>query len=29
MPAQQRRILAMRYFGDMTQAEIAARVGVP
>jgi DNA-directed RNA polymerase specialized sigma subunit len=29
MLAQQRRILAMRYFGEPTQAEIAARVGVP
>jgi RNA polymerase sigma-B factor len=28
LPVRQRRILAMRYFGDMTQAEIAARVGV-
>jgi RNA polymerase sigma-B factor len=28
LPVRQQRILAMRYFGDMTQAEIAARVGV-
>jgi len=28
LPARQRRILAMRYFGEMTQAEIAAQIGV-
>jgi RNA polymerase sigma-B factor len=28
LPAHQRRILAMRYFADMTQAEIAIQVGV-
>jgi RNA polymerase sigma-B factor len=28
LPARQRRILAMRYFDDMTQAQIAARIGV-
>jgi RNA polymerase sigma-B factor len=28
LPAHQRRILAMRYFGDMTQAQIAAQIGV-
>jgi RNA polymerase sigma-B factor len=28
LPVRERRILAMRYFGDMTQAEIAAQVGV-
>jgi RNA polymerase sigma-B factor len=28
LPIQQRRILAMRFFGDMTQAQIAARIGV-
>jgi RNA polymerase sigma-B factor len=28
LPAQQRRILALRYFGDLTQAQIAAQVGV-
>jgi RNA polymerase sigma-B factor len=28
LPAHQRRILAMRYFGDMTQAQIAAQMGV-
>jgi RNA polymerase sigma-B factor len=28
LPANRRRILAMRYFGDMTQAQIAARMGV-
>jgi RNA polymerase sigma-B factor len=28
LPVRQRRILAMRYFGEMTQAEIATQVGV-
>jgi RNA polymerase sigma-B factor len=28
LPLRQRRILAMRYFGEMTQAEIAAQIGV-
>jgi RNA polymerase sigma-B factor len=28
LPAQQRRILAMRYYADMTQAQIAAQIGV-
>jgi RNA polymerase sigma-B factor len=28
LPARQRRILAMRYVADMTQAEIAAQIGV-
>jgi RNA polymerase sigma-B factor len=28
LPARQRRILALRYFDDLTQAEIAAQVGV-
>jgi RNA polymerase sigma-B factor len=28
LPVQQRRILAMRYFDDMTQAQIAAQIGV-
>ena len=28
LPADQRRILAMRYFDDMTQAQIAAQTGV-
>jgi RNA polymerase sigma-B factor len=28
LPARQRRILAMRYVADMTQAEIAAHIGV-
>jgi RNA polymerase sigma-B factor len=28
LPARQRHILALRYAGDLTQAEIAARVGV-
>jgi RNA polymerase sigma-B factor len=28
LPLRQRRILAMRYFGEMTQAEIATQVGV-
>jgi RNA polymerase sigma-B factor len=28
LPAHQRRILAMRYFDDMTQAQIATRIGV-
>jgi RNA polymerase sigma-B factor len=28
LPARQQRILAMRYFGDMTQAEIASQFGL-
>jgi RNA polymerase sigma-B factor len=28
LPVRQQRILAMRYFGEMTQAEIAAQIGV-
>ncbi|MPZ29263.1 MAG: sigma-70 family RNA polymerase sigma factor [Micromonosporaceae bacterium] len=28
LPVRQRRILAMRYFGEMTQAEIATQIGV-
>jgi RNA polymerase sigma-B factor len=28
LPARQRRILAMRYFGEMTQTEIATQIGV-
>jgi RNA polymerase sigma-B factor len=28
LPLRQRRILAMRYFGDLTQAEIATEVGI-
>lgn len=28
LPLRQRRILAMRYFGEMTQAEIATQIGV-
>ena len=28
LPGRERRILAMRFFGDMTQAEIAAQIGV-
>jgi DNA-directed RNA polymerase specialized sigma subunit len=28
LPAHQRRILAMRYFDDMTQAQIATRIGL-
>jgi RNA polymerase sigma-B factor len=28
LPAHQRRILAMRYFGDMTHAQIAIQIGV-
>ena len=28
LPVRQQHILAMRYAGEMTQAEIAARVGV-
>ncbi len=28
LPAHQRAILAMRYFDDMTQAQIATQIGV-
>jgi RNA polymerase sigma-B factor len=28
LPARERRILAMRYFGEMTQSEIGAQIGV-
>jgi len=28
LPERERRIVAMRYFGDLTQAEIAARLGL-
>ncbi len=29
LPAEQRQVLTMAYFGDLTQAEIADRLGVP